>query len=132
MARLLLVEDNELNSDMLTRRLTRSGHSVRLATDGAKALDAVLQERPDLVLMDIGLPVMDGWETTRQLRALPRMDTLPVIALTAHAMSGDRERALAAGCDDYATKPVDFPQLLAKVERLLKARTGSISPASAK
>ncbi len=134
MARILLVEDNELNSDMLSRRLVRGGHTVQVATDGAKALDAVAAGQPglirpglvlpdlvlpDLVLMDIGLPVMDGWEATRRLRAMPHTRALPIIALTAHAMDGERERALAAGCDEYETKPVDIKRLLAKIERLL-------------
>lgn len=119
MARILVVEDNELNSDMLSRRLVRSGHEVRVVVDGAEALDAIQAERPDLVLMDIGLPVMDGWETTRRLRAMPGMATLPVVALTAHAMQGEREKAIAAGCDDYETKPVDMKSLLGKIGALL-------------
>ena len=119
MARILLVEDNAMNSDMLSRRLARSGHTVRIAGDGVQALEAASKEQPDLVLMDIGLPVMDGWEATRRLRAMPETRAVPIIALTAHAMSGERERAIAAGCDDYETKPVDFKRLLAKIEQLL-------------
>ena len=119
MARILLVEDNELNRDMLSRRLIRAGHTVVMALDGAQAIDMAGADPPDLVLMDMNLPVMDGWEATRRLRADPRTGSLPVIALTSHAMSGDRERALAAGCDDYDTKPVDLPRLLGKIAALL-------------
>lgn len=117
--RILLVEDNELNRDMLSRRLVRRGAEVLVATDGAAAVEIALRERPEVILMDLSLPVMDGWEATRRLRAHPEMRAVPIIALTAHAMSGDRERALAAGCDEYATKPVDLEHLLALIRRLV-------------
>ncbi len=119
MARILLVEDNEMNRDMLSRRLVRAGHSVLVAVDGQQGIDLARMEAPDLVLMDMSLPVIDGWEATRRLRGDPATATLPVIALTAHAMSGDRARALDAGCDDYDTKPVDLPRLLGKIAALL-------------
>lgn len=121
MARILLVEDNELNRDMLSRRLSRRGFEVTVAEDGAAAVEQARRELPDLVLMDMNLPVMDGWEATRQLRATPETQGIPIIALTAHAMAGDRERILAAGCDDYDTKPIDLERLLTKIEPLLKA-----------
>jgi CheY-like chemotaxis protein len=123
MARLLLVEDNELNRDMLCRRLRRRGHEVLLAADGQQGLDLALAERPALVLLDMSLPGLDGWEAARRLKAAPETRATPILALTAHAMAGDRERALAAGCDDYDTKPVDLPRLLAKIDALL-ARAG--------
>jgi len=116
--KLLLVEDNELNRDMLSRRLLRRGHVLVYAADGAEAVAMARAERPDLVLMDMGLPVMDGWEATRRLKADPATRAIPVIALTAHAMAEDRDRALAAGCDDFDTKPVDIARLLAKIEAL--------------
>ena len=119
MARILLVEDNELNRDMLSRRLERRGHVVLVAVDGAAGVAAAQAERPDLILMDMSLPVLDGWEATRRLKAAEATRTIPVIALTAHAMSGDREQALAAGCDDFDTKPVDLPRLLGKIDALL-------------
>ncbi|ALN74607.1 response regulator [Aureimonas sp. AU20] len=115
--RILLVEDNELNRDMLSRRLIRAGFAVTFAQDGQEAVDAAFRDAPDLVLMDLGLPVLDGWEATRQIRA--RGWAGPIIALTAHAMSGERERALAAGCDDFDTKPVDIARLLEKMRALL-------------
>ncbi len=115
MARILLVEDNELNRDMLSRRLVRVGHAVSIATDGQEAIDKATAEAPEVVLMDLSLPVIDGWEATRRLRANPATAALRIIALTSHAMSGDREKALAAGCDDYETKPVDLPSLLGKI-----------------
>ena len=118
--KVLLVEDNEMNRDMLSRRLQRRGWEVVIAVDGAQGLQLAASERPQLVLMDMSLPVMDGWEATRRLRADPALAHLPVIALTAHAMSGDRERALEAGCDDFDTKPVEFDRLLAKIEGVLK------------
>jgi CheY-like chemotaxis protein len=124
MARILLVEDNELNRDMLSRRLARHGHTVLTAADGAAGLAAARAEAPDLVLMDMALPVIDGWEATRQLRADPATRGLPIIALTAHAMGGDRDKALAAGCDDYDTKPLDLPRLLGKISALLARGTG--------
>ena len=119
MAKILLVEDNELNRDMLSRRLARRGFEVVLAGDGAEGLDTARAERPDLVVMDLSLPVLDGWEAIRQLRADPAIAAIPVLALTAHAMAGDRGQALAAGADDYDTKPVDFPQLTAKIDAIL-------------
>lgn len=119
MTRILLVEDNELNHDMLSRRLIRSGYEVLFAEDGEQALVVASAERPDLILMDLSLPVMDGLEATRALRANPDISALPVIALTSHAMAGDLEKALAAGCEDYDTKPVDLPRLLGKMQALL-------------
>lgn len=121
MARILLVEDNEMNRDMLSRRLKRKGYEVIVAIDGAEGLAKATAEAPDLVLMDMSLPVMDGWKATQQLREHPQGKNLPVIALTAHAMANDREKALAAGCDDYDTKPVDLPRLLRKIEALLSS-----------
>ena len=115
MAKILLVEDNELNHDMLSRRLTRRGFEVVIAVDGAQGVALALAESPDLILMDMSLPVMDGWEAAQRLKAAPETQVIPIIALTAHAMAGDREKALAAGCDDYDTKPIEFngsvPQL---------------------
>ncbi len=122
MAKILLVEDNEMNRDMLSRRLQRKGYEVVLAIDGEKGVAAALAEAPDLILMDMSLPILDGWEATRRLRAEPRTRDLPVIALTAHAMAGDEQKALAAGCDDYDTKPVELPRLLGKIEALLKRK----------
>lgn len=119
MSRILLVEDNEMNRDMLSRRLTRKGYEVVIAMDGGQGLAMASSTSPDLILMDMSLPVIDGWEATRQLRAAPETHALPIIALTAHAMSGDREKALEAGCDDYDTKPIELPRLLAKIELLL-------------
>ncbi len=119
MARILLVEDNEMNRDMLSRRLERRGYEVIVAVDGEEGVARARAEMPDLVLMDMSLPVLDGWEATRQLKAAPETKSIPVIALTAHAMAGDREKALEAGCDDYDTKPVELPNLLAKIEALL-------------
>ena len=121
MPTILLVEDNELNRDMLSRRLVRNGYDVLIAEDGAKGLSAATDGKPDLILMDMSLPGMDGWEATRRLKAEPQTRAIPVIALTAHAMSSDREKAVAAGCDDYDTKPVELERLLAKIERLLQA-----------
>jgi CheY-like chemotaxis protein len=119
MARILLVEDNELNRDMLSRRLSRRGHQVVEATDGEAALALAASERPDLILMDMSLPVLDGWEATRRLKAVPATRPIPVIALTAHTMVADRERSLEAGCDDFDTKPVEIERLLGKIARLL-------------
>jgi CheY-like chemotaxis protein len=119
MATILMVEDNELNSDMLKRRLERLGHSVRVARDGLEGLSMAAEWVPALVLMDMSLPVMDGYEATRRLRADARTHHIPVLALTAHAMAADRALSLAAGCDDYATKPVDFAGLRAQIDRLL-------------
>jgi CheY-like chemotaxis protein len=119
MVRILLVEDNEMNRDMLSRRLMRAGHEVVIAVDGQEAIDKALAEAPDVVLMDLSLPVIDGWEATRRLRADPATAGLRIIALTSHAMAGDREKALAAGCDDYDTKPLDLPRLLGKIGALV-------------
>lgn len=119
MAKILLVEDNEMNLDMLSRRLERRGYEVLIAVDGAQGLDQTQTEKPDLILMDMSLPVMDGWEATRRLKADPETKHIPIIALTAHAIAGDRERCLAAGCDEYESKPVKFPRLLAKIEQIL-------------
>jgi CheY-like chemotaxis protein len=118
-AKLLLVEDNELNRDMLVRRLARAGYEVVIALDGEQGVSVALAELPDLILMDMSLPVMNGWDATRQLRKHPETAKIPVIALTAHAMPSDRHEALAAGCDDYDTKPVDFARLTAKIKALL-------------
>ena len=123
MAKILLVEDNELNRDMLSRRLTRRGYDVIVAEDGEAGLELVRSERPDLVLMDMSLPGIDGWEATRRLRADPAISATRVIALTAHAMAGDRERALEAGCDDYDTKPVEMDRLLLKITSLIGANS---------
>ncbi len=120
MAKILLVEDNEMNRDMLSRRLTRQGYEVVLAQDGARGVAMVTEERPDLVLMDMSLPVLDGWEATRRLKSDPATRVVPVIALTAHAMAADKEKALAAGCDDYDTKPIELPRLLDKITQLLR------------
>jgi two-component system, cell cycle response regulator DivK len=119
MPKILLVEDNEMNRDMLSRRLQRRGYEVVIAVDGQAGVALAQAEAPDLILMDMSLPVMDGWEATRQLKAASETMAIPVIALTAHAMSGDREKAMEAGCDDYDAKPIDLPRLLAKIEALL-------------
>lgn len=119
MAKILLVEDNEMNRDMLSRRLERRGYEIIIAVDGQQGVDLAKSTSPDLILMDMSLPVIDGWEATRQLKALPEYKSIPIIALTAHAMSGDREKALEAGCDDYDTKPIELPRLLGKIEALL-------------
>jgi len=117
MVKILLVEDNEMNRDMLSRRLQRKGYDVVMAVDGLEAVAMATSEAPDLILMDIGLPGIDGLEATRRIKAQPQTGRLPIIALTAHAMSGERERTLEAGCDDYDTKPVELPRLLEKIER---------------
>ena len=119
MAKILLVEDNEMNRDMLSRRLIRNGYEVVIAVDGQQGVDMALSERPDLILMDMSLPVIDGWEATRQIRANDATRRIPVIALTAHAMAGDREKAMEAGCEDYDTKPIEIARLLGKVAALL-------------
>jgi two-component system cell cycle response regulator DivK len=116
--KILYVEDNDDNIFMLKNRLTRAGFTVIIATDGAQGVAMALSERPDLILMDLSLPVLDGWEATRQIKAAPYTKHIPVIALTAHAMAGDREKALAAGCDDYDTKPIELPRLLGKIKAL--------------
>lgn len=120
MPRILLVEDNDLNRDMLARRLARRGFVLILAKDGAEAMALAASEQPDLVLMDMSLPVLDGWEVARRLKADAKTAKLPIIAITAHVMSGDREKALEAGCDDYDVKPVEFERLLQKIEAQLK------------
>jgi CheY-like chemotaxis protein len=122
MAKILLVEDNEMNRQMLSRRLERKGHAVVVAVDGGQAVEVARAELPDVILMDMGLPVLDGWEATRQLKADPRTRAIPVIALTAHAMASDQEKALDAGCDDYDTKPVELPRLLGKIEALVQKK----------
>ncbi len=119
MATILLVEDNQTIAEMMTRRLARRGYTIRWVADGAAALAAVAAAAPDLILMDMNLPVLDGWEATRRLKAAPATTVIPIIGLTAHAMSGDRARCLEAGCDGYGIKPVDFPALLADIERLV-------------
>jgi len=125
MPKLLLVEDNEMNRDMLSRRLARKGYDVLLAVDGSEGLQKARSDAPDLILMDMSLPVLDGWEATRQLKADDATKAIPIIALTAHAMSGDRERALSVGCDDYDTKPIELPRLLEKIEALLQRTTSA-------
>ncbi len=122
MPKLLLVEDNEDNRDMLSRRLARKGYEVAVAVDGQEGVVKAARELPDLILMDMSLPVLDGWEATRRVRAGSETCRIPIIALTAHAMSGDREKAMEAGCDDYDTKPVDLPRLLEKIDALLLGR----------
>ena len=119
MAKILLVEDNEMNRDMLSRRLLRKGFEVVMAVDGGQAVSMAESEHPDLILMDMSLPVIDGWEATRRVKAAKGTAHIPIIALTAHAMSGDREKALSAGCDDYDTKPIEMPRLLEKIDALL-------------
>jgi two-component system, cell cycle response regulator DivK len=124
MPKVLIVEDNEMNRDMLSRRLGRKGYEVVMAMDGEEGVRMAHSEKPDIVLMDMSLPVIDGWEATRRLKSDAATQTIPVIALTAHAMSGDREQALAAGCDDYDTKPIELPRLLEKMEALLGLVSG--------
>ncbi len=119
MTRILLVEDNEMNRDMLSRRLVRSGYEVIIAEDGGRGVDAAKNNKPDLILMDMSLPVIDGWEATRRIKAAPELNNIPIIALTAHAMATDRDKALEAGCDDYDTKPIELQRLLGKIEALL-------------
>ena len=121
--RVLLVEDNELNRDMLSRRLQRAAYEVSTAGDGEQALQMIRQQRPDVVLLDMSLPVKDGWTTCREIRQEASIANTPIIALTAHVMGADRDKALAAGCDDYATKPIDFPQLLEKIDALRDGRS---------
>lgn len=120
MPKLLLVEDNEMNRDMLARRLEKRGYTVVIAVDGQSGVNLARSEKPDLILMDMSLPIIDGWEASRQLKADAAVATIPIIALTAHAMAEDREKALAAGCNEYETKPVDLASLLAKIEVLLR------------
>jgi CheY-like chemotaxis protein len=126
MPRILLIEDNEMNRDMLSRRMQRRGYEVGIATDGRSGIARALEGGWDLILMDMSLPEVDGWEATRQIRAAPDAPRVPIIALTAHAMSGDRDRALEAGCDDYDTKPVELDRLLAKMTALLNG--GGVPP----
>jgi CheY-like chemotaxis protein len=121
MRRILVVEDNEMNRDMLTRRLERKGYQVITATDGNRGISVARAESPDLILMDMSLPEMDGWEAARRLKSDRSTQHIPVIALTAHAMSSDRQRALEAGCDEYETKPIEFLRLLGKIQAMLKA-----------
>ena len=118
MAKLLLVEDNEMNRDMLSRRLQRRGYEVIIAVDGQEGVDLAQSEAPDLILMDMSLPVLDGYAATKELKAAPATKSIPVVALTAHAMDGDRDKAMAAGCDDYDTKPIEFARLLEKIQAL--------------
>ena len=124
MAKILLVEDNEMNRDMLSRRLERKGHSISIAIDGAEGLSKARSEAPDLILMDMSLPVIDGWEATRQLKADETTRRIPVIALTAHAMASDERKAREAGCDDFDTKPIELPRLLDKIDALLQSKPG--------
>ncbi len=123
MSRILLVEDHEEIWDFLSRRLTRRGHDVSVATDGQQGVDRARAERPDIILLDMNLPIMDGWTAATQIKASPENAHVPIIALTAHAMSGDREKAIAAGCDDYHPKPVDFSKLLEQIEALVQTVT---------
>lgn len=125
MARILLVEDNEMNRDMLSRRLQRRGFEVALALDGSECIELARKTAPDLILMDMSLPVLTGWEAARQLKAAPETRRIPVIALTANAMAGDREKAIAAGCDDFDTKPVELPRLIDKIRALAPAGSAS-------
>lgn len=121
MTHILLVEDNEMNRDMLSRRLERKGFEISIAVDGREGVEKAISLKPDLILMDMSLPEIDGWEATRQVKAHPDTSAIPVIALTAHAMAEDREKALAAGCDEYDTKPVELPRLLEKIQAMLNA-----------
>jgi two-component system cell cycle response regulator DivK len=123
MPRVLLVEDNEMNRDMLSRRLIRRGFEVSVAIDGQQGVETAARETPDIILMDMSLPVLDGWAATRQLKGDQSTRTIPLIALTAHAMAGDRDKAMQAGCDDYDTKPIEFGRLIEKIDRLLAARS---------
>ncbi len=125
MAKILLVEDNAMNRDMLSRRLARKGYEVVIAIDGQQGIDMAHSETPDLILMDMSLPVVDGWEATRQLKSAPETQSIPVIALTAHAMAGDREKAVEAGCNDYDIKPIELPRLLEKIEALLGGKASA-------
>jgi two-component system, cell cycle response regulator DivK len=122
-ARVLIVEDNETNRDMLSRRLQRAGFEVVTAADGEEGVRVAVARMPDIILMDMSLPVMNGWEATRRLKGVTATRSIPVIALSAHAMAGERDKALSAGCDDYDVKPVELHRLLAKIDALLKART---------
>lgn len=119
MYKILLVEDNEMNRDMLSRRLKRKGYDIIIAVDGGEGVEKAMSEKPDLILMDMSLPVLDGWTATEQLKQKTETKSTPIIALTAHAMEGDYRKAMASGCDDYDTKPIDLPRLLSKIEFLL-------------
>ncbi len=125
MAKILLIEDNAMNRDMLSRRLARKGYEVVIAIDGQQGIEMARSETPDLILMDMSLPVVDGWEATRQLKSTPETQSIPVIALTAHAMAGDREKAVEAGCNDYDIKPIELPRLLEKIEALLGGKASA-------
>jgi len=125
MAKILLVEDNEMNRDMLSRRLERRGYTVVMAVDGQQGVDMARSEQPDLILLDMSLPVIDGWEAARQIKSDEATRAIPLIALTAHAMAGDKEKALQAGCDEYDTKPVELPRLLGKIQALLDKKTAA-------
>lgn len=125
MARILLVEDNEMNRDMLSRRLVKRGHEVSIAVDGQQGVDMAGTEKPELILLDMSLPVIDGWEAARRLKGDPETSGIPIIALTAHAMAGDREKTLEAGCDEYDTKPIDIKRLSGKIDDLLASGTGT-------
>ncbi len=127
MTKILLVEDNEMNRDMLARRLVRRGYEVIVAVDGAQGVAVAQAELPDLIVMDMSLPVLDGWQATQQIKALPATRMIPVLALTAHAMSGDRDRCFAAGCDEYDTKPIEFERLMSKIIVLLNGTPGRSS-----
>jgi len=122
MATILLVEDNEMNRDMLSRRLARRGYSIVQAIDGLQGVEMASTQTPDIILMDMSLPGIDGWEATRRIKAGPATGKIPVLGLTAHAMAGDRERCLEVGCDEYETKPIEFPRLLSKIEALIQSR----------
>jgi len=124
MPRILLVDDNEMNRDMLMRRLQRKGYEVLIAVDGEQGVAMAKSEAPELILLDISLPILDGWEAARQLKVSPETQSIPIIALTAHAMAGDREKSLEAGCDDYDTKPIEFQRLLEKMAALLEKKAG--------
>ena len=125
MVRIMLVEDNDVNRDMLSRRLTKRGNEVINAVNGQQCLDLVTKEEPDIILLDMSLPVLDGWETARRLKGDPATKDIPIIALTAHAMAGDREKCIEAGCEEYATKPVEFKQLIVKINSLIDGEASS-------
>jgi CheY-like chemotaxis protein len=125
MQKVLLVEDNEMNRDMLSRRLNRKGFHIITAADGQSGIDTAVSEQPDIIIMDMSLPVIDGWTATQQLKANPATATIPIVALTAHAMATDRDRAFAVGCDEYDSKPIDLPRLLEKMKKLLPANPNS-------
>lgn len=124
-AKILIVEDNELNRDMLSRRLKRNGYEVIVAVDGQEGINLATSTAPEIILMDMSLPVIDGWQATQQIKTNPKTKEIPIIALTAHAMIGDREKALKAGCDDYDTKPIEIERLLEKIERLINLKKSS-------